>query len=123
MNTEVNTEVNAEEADYRVAAATGELDLATAPDFGAALRGTGTGDIAGPRLIVDLSGVTFMDCVPLRELCAVSMRGDELGGWTRLVYTHASIGLLLRATRLTQRFPRYATVPDARSERVATTGV
>ncbi len=45
----------------------GELDIATAKEFGAALRAT---PLAGGRLIVDLRLVTFFDCAALDVLAA-----------------------------------------------------
>jgi anti-sigma B factor antagonist len=98
--------------EYRVARMEGELDLATVGAFAVALRGpSGTPDTS--LLVVDLSAVSFMDCSSLNELCAAWRRGEDQGGWTRLVYSHRGITLLLRATNLTDRFPRYATIPDA----------
>jgi anti-anti-sigma factor len=54
---------------YRVVHPTGELDLANAAAFRSSLDGAGPGREV-PRLIVDLTQVTFMDVSPLRELRA-----------------------------------------------------
>ncbi|MFC7217997.1 STAS domain-containing protein [Streptomyces polyrhachis] len=118
MNTHTST---SSEALYRVVEAEGELDILTAPSFGARLRGDeddeGDGGPARWRLIADLSRVSFMDSSPLYELCAVGHRNDLRGGWTRVVYAHAGIALLFRAADLARTFPRYASVDDARQDR------
>jgi anti-anti-sigma factor len=51
----------------------GDLDVATAPALHAQLGRTAAGDPA-PHLLVDLSGVTFMDCAGLRPLLAARNR-------------------------------------------------
>lgn len=94
----------------------GELDLVNAASFGARLRVAGT---PGPRIVVDLRDVTFMDGSPLRELCAAEERVVGLGGWIRVVYRQRSIAMLFHASGLARRFPRYATVEDAQAGRSA----
>ena len=104
----------------RVVSPFGELDLVTAAAFRHSLDGGDAGFApAVPRLVVDLTAVTFMDVSPLHELCAVRLRSHERAGWVRLVYASRAIDRLLWGTRLTGRFPRYATVADARAGRVA----
>ncbi len=98
----------------RVVSPSGELDLANAADFRSSLHGSGPGwDV--PRVIVDLSEVTFMDVSPLRELRAAQALAHRYGGWLRLVHSHPGIDRLLRATGLSTAFPRYATQADALS--------
>ena len=98
----------------RVLRPSGELDLANAADLRSSLHGSGPGwDI--PRVIVDLSAVTFMDVSPLRELRAAQALAHGYGGWLRLVHSHPGIDRLLRATNLSAAFPRYATQADARA--------
>jgi anti-anti-sigma factor len=98
-----------------VVRASGELDLVTAWAFGLDLCGElllgGNG-----FLVVDLRLVTFMDCSALRELVGARRQSREVGGWLRLVYDQPPIQRLLAATGLAGRFPRYATVLDARFE-------
>ncbi|MFH8406603.1 STAS domain-containing protein [Streptomyces sp. NPDC018019] len=97
----------------------GELDLVTAPRFRNLLRQDHRRAAGPPRLIVDLGAVSFMDCSGLRELCAAQSWAVEQGGWLRVVHDRRGIATLLSATRLTGRFPRYATVRDARRDRMA----
>ncbi|MFC8199069.1 STAS domain-containing protein [Streptomyces sp. NPDC057298] len=96
----------------RVVRARGELDLTTTPglvrDLEDVLRGSGQ-----PFLIVDLSGVTFMDSSVLDPLCAAWDECRRRRGWARVVYVRPCVGLLFRAGAVTERFPRYASVQDA----------
>ena len=52
----------------------------------------------GPQLIIDLGGVTFLDCAGLGVLVATSRRAELEGGWVRLVRVppqpHRMISLL-----------------------------
>jgi anti-anti-sigma factor len=52
----------------------GELDMASAPALAAALRDARR-PLAAPRLVLDLSGVTFMDIAGLRAI-----EGARVGG-------------------------------------------
>lgn len=91
---------------YRVVRADGELDLATAGEFGARLHDA---EALGPwysaRLIVDLSAVTFIDGSVLPALLGAEERSVREGGWTRIVYTRRSISMLFRVAGLMDRFP------------------
>ncbi|MFH9424159.1 STAS domain-containing protein [Streptomyces sp. NPDC017529] len=99
----------------RVVCPVGELDLAAAPALRDQLRGN---DATLPAFVVaDLRRVTFIDSSGLHELKAAGARCEAAGGWLRLVYEHEAIALLLDLTGLQQRFPRYATVEDARRDR------
>nr|WP_260408581.1 STAS domain-containing protein [Planomonospora venezuelensis] len=75
----------------------GEIDIATAPALRARLQNALT---AGGRLLVDLSGVTFMDARGLSALVAVNNRARELGGAVHLVGVPAAVRRLLRLTGL-----------------------
>ena len=96
----------------RIVSPRGELDLANAADFRSSLHGSDTGWEV-PRVIVDLTQVTFMDVSPLRELRAAQALAHQYGGWLRLVHSHPNIDRLHRATGLGATFPRYATRADA----------
>ncbi|QMU72552.1 STAS domain-containing protein [Streptacidiphilus sp. P02-A3a] len=115
MDVELNTDPDADTGrQCRVISPSGELDLANAADFRSSLHGSGPGwDV--PRVIVDLSAVTFMDVSPLRELRAAQTLAHRYGGWLRLVHSQPGIDRLLRATGLSATFPRYATQSDART--------
>jgi anti-sigma B factor antagonist len=116
MDVDVNSAAVGERC--RIVSPSGELDLANAAAFRSTLDGVdapGSGwDV--PRVIVDLTAVTFMDVSPLRELRAAQSRAHRQGGWVRLVHSHPGIERLLRATGLSRAFPRYATHADARAD-------
>jgi anti-sigma B factor antagonist len=66
-----------------VVAICGEVDIQSAPELREELlrvirRG-------GPQLIIDLGGVTFLDCAGLNVLVATRRRAQLEGGWVRLV--------------------------------------
>ncbi|MBD0840981.1 MULTISPECIES: STAS domain-containing protein [unclassified Streptomyces] len=96
----------------RVVRAGGELDVTTAPALARDLQGArrGTGRVF---LIVDLSGVTFMDGSVVAPLCAAWQDCRGRGGWVRVVHARPGPALLLRAAGLKERFPRYASAQDA----------
>ncbi|MFE5675391.1 STAS domain-containing protein [Streptomyces erythrochromogenes] len=60
-----------------VVAVTGELDMDTCPQLAAA---TDALDLADQRLTVDLSHVTFMDCVALHQLLTLRRRALDQHG-------------------------------------------
>jgi len=96
----------------RVVRAGGELDMTTAPAFAHTLEDAreGTGRLF---LIVDLSGVTFMDGSVLAPLCAAWQDCSERLGWVRVVHTLPGAALVFWAGGLLERFPRYASAQDA----------
>ncbi|MFE5813117.1 STAS domain-containing protein [Streptomyces sp. NPDC056479] len=96
----------------RVVRTGGELDLTTAPAFARDLEDArhGTGRLF---LIVDLSGVTFMDGSVLDPLCAAWRDCRGRGGWVRVVRTRRGSNLVFRAASLLERFPQYASAQDA----------
>jgi anti-sigma B factor antagonist len=87
----------------------GELDIATAPilrQAGEILAGQPAQD-----LVIDMSGVTFMDACGLGALIAVAATQQELGaklscigisGLTRELFTVAGVSVLLDATEATR---------------------
>ncbi|WP_369247927.1 STAS domain-containing protein [Streptomyces sp. R41] len=96
----------------RVVRAGGELDLTTAPAFTHALEDARR-DAGRLYLIVDLSGVTFMDGSVLAPLCAAWEDCHERLGWVRVVHTRPGTGLVFQAGGVLERFPRYASAQDA----------
>lgn len=63
---------------------TGELDLVTAPLLARALvEAEGAGDGSAP-IVLDLTGVTFMDSSGLAAVLEAVQRGEEHGGNGRL---------------------------------------
>jgi anti-anti-sigma factor len=61
----------------------GELDILTAPWLLVELLRVILWH--GPRLVLDLSGVTFMDCAGINTLLAVRRRAQLAGGWLRVI--------------------------------------
>jgi anti-anti-sigma factor len=94
------------EAGFAVAHVVGELDLATAElTFGAIAAGRP----ADGRLVIDLSGVDFMDSTALGQLVGFSP-DEEI----RVVAPDGSAPRrVLEITKLTGRFPTFDTVADA----------
>jgi anti-sigma B factor antagonist len=52
----------------------------------------------GARLMVDVSGVSFMDCAGLRALLATRRRAELLGGFMRLIATSAAVRRIIELT-------------------------
>jgi anti-sigma B factor antagonist len=89
-----------------VVEAFGELDLSTADEFGRALRHCGDSHSV---IVVDLSGVTFMDCSALRALGALRRDLATRRGQLCVVATRPSV---LRLFALTGT--RLSLVPDGK---------
>src|SRR3954464_11378209 len=80
-----------------VARVRGELDLGTAARLGdqlSMLLGAGS-----PRLVVDVGGVSFLDCAGLRALLCAHSACVARGGWLRLIDVPPSVRWVLRTTR------------------------
>lgn len=86
-------------------AASGEIDLATAP----ALRTELLAALVrhSPRLVLDLSGVTFLDSTGLAVLVAVHRRARAAGGELSLFGPQPVVRKLLGITYLDRVFPFY----------------
>jgi anti-sigma B factor antagonist len=93
-----------------VLAVAGEIDVYTSPALrdriGALLR-------PDEQLIVDLSGVGFLDSTGLGVLVAGLNRSRELGAGMSLVCRNDRILTLFRITGLDQVFTTHATTEDA----------
>jgi anti-anti-sigma factor len=74
---EFEVTVRADEG-VRVVAVSGELDIDTMAEFGAALT-TATGVGAGATTVVDLRGLTFIDSTGVSGLLAAARRAQEAG--------------------------------------------
>ena len=76
----------------------GELDMESGP----CLRDQLTCMIRaiGPRLALDLTGVTFIDCSGLTALLTARKAAQARGGWLRLVAVSRCVGRLVRITGL-----------------------
>jgi len=89
----------------------GELDLSSAPALRDRLL-----EIAadGPvRLILDLSGLTFMDSTGISVLVATERQAHVLGGTLSLAGPQKVVARVLHITSLDKHFPTFPTVGDA----------
>ncbi|MFG2088542.1 MULTISPECIES: STAS domain-containing protein [unclassified Spirillospora] len=92
----------------RVAAA-GELDIATAADFGIELARVI--DERGPDVLIDASALTFCDARGLAAIVAADTLARRRGGAVTLTGARPQIARLLRLTGLDKRFMRPARPP------------
>ena len=100
-----------QEGEVEVVAAAGEVDVFTAPGLDAAIS---AGLAAGhPRLVVDLTGVTFLDSTGLGVLVKGLKGAREAGGSMHLVVTSDRIRKIFEITGLDSAMPLFDTVADA----------
>ncbi|OIV35883.1 hypothetical protein BIV57_19405 [Mangrovactinospora gilvigrisea] len=107
--------------DVAVLAPQGELDIATLQEFEAAMRRVLEPLEGPPRLVVDLRGVTFLECCTLGLLVRIRSQLAERGGWLRLVYRPTGrVATVIRLVRLHGVLPPYADVAEAAAAQVGT---
>src|SRR5690606_15817451 len=97
--------------DRTVVHVTGEIDVYTAPTLReelASLTEAGTTNI-----VVDLTGVPFMDSTGLGVLVGALKRVRTAGGRLRLVIDQEKVLKVFRITALTQVFEIYPTLDEA----------
>lgn len=82
-------------------ACAGELDLATVPAFEDALCGV---DADGSEVVLDLSGLDFMDCRGLAMILALHRRVRESGGHLTIVRGPDAVNRLFEITGLLEQF-------------------
>lgn len=73
----------------------------------------------GPRLQLDLSGVSFLDCAGLRVLVVTRRRAELRKGWLRLVAASAPVRRIIGLTGLQGAFPVETPNRDAAGPREA----
>ena len=95
---------------YCVVSPVGELDLVTAEPLRAALLALL--EKGESQIVLDLSGVTFMDSSALGVLISVHRRMPE-GSALRLAAVSHTVGRLFSLTRLDSVFPMFDTVQAA----------
>ena len=97
-------------AERAVVSVVGEVDLATAKSLTDhaldALRGV------SPHVVIDLSGVTFMDSTGLKSLITICQRASLAGGSFAVVGATSSVHKLLKLTGLEEAFPVYDSLTD-----------
>ena len=80
----------------------GEIDLLTAGQLRHILERTMRSH--GPRLVLDMSAVRFMDCAGVRSLVAVQQQAELLGGTLRLFSASAPVTRIIQLSGLQGRF-------------------
>lgn len=65
------------------------------------------------KLVVDLSGTTFLDSMALGTIIGARRRAAGWGGWVRLVAPQPNIHRVLRLTELDKVFGLYDTIDQA----------
>jgi anti-sigma B factor antagonist len=105
-------DVNVSERDAcAVLAVTGELDVATAPQLRQeAVRLTTAGHV---HLVIDLSGVDFLDSTGLGVIVGVLKRARTHGGELAVAGAENHVRKVFEITRLSDVLPMYATVDEA----------
>jgi anti-sigma B factor antagonist len=108
MDLQVETQ---HEGDVAVVAATGEVDVFTAPGLDAEI--TALVEQGHSRLVVDLSGVSFLDSTGLGVLVKGLKTARDAGGSMHLVVTSERIRKIFDITGLDASLPLFDTVGDA----------
>lgn len=88
--------------------AAGEIDLDVAPLLREVLAGS-----ASPRVVVDLSDVTFVDSTGLAMLVETRRGVETTGGWVRLVLPQDAVLKVLRITQLDRVMSIHGSVDEA----------
>lgn len=96
---------------YIVIELRGELDVVTVPALKTRLHSLLDGSV--PRLILDLSGLTFIDSAALNALVIADRRARQLGVVLALAGPQRIVARVLSLTALDRHFPVYPTVADA----------
>jgi len=99
------------EGDVSVVSVRGEVDVFTAPGLDTELDLLIAG--GNPRLVVDLSGVAFLDSTGLGVLVKSLKAAREAGGWVHLVVTSDRIRKIFEITGLDASIPLFDTAQDA----------
>jgi anti-anti-sigma factor len=60
----------------------------------------------GARLLLDMSGVSFMDCAGLRAILVTRRRAELRGGFVRLTAVSAAVGRIIDLTGTREAFGR-----------------
>ena len=100
-----------QEGSAAVIAAVGEVDVFTAPGLDAAIEAEL--EAGHTQLVVDLTGVTFLDSTGLGVLVKGLKGAREAAGTLRLVVTSERIRKIFDITGLDASMPLFDTVDDA----------
>jgi anti-sigma B factor antagonist len=99
--------------DATVIGATGELDLHTAPDLDTALKQATEEQVR--LLVVDLTGVDFMDSTGLSTIVAAVANARGYGGEVRVVAASEKITKVFVLTGVDQQVGIHASLEEASS--------
>lgn len=110
LSVSVTTERDGEAVIFRLC---GSLDIATSPAVRAALLEGADGK---HELVVDLTGLEFLDSTGLGALIGAQRRALEQGGSVRLVINEGPIARLLNITGLVRVFSVYHSLEAALSD-------
>ena len=100
-----------EGTDWSVAKVSGDLDIATAPSLREQLVGAVTDGRV--HLVLDLTGVGFLDSTGLGVIVGVLKRARTLGGDLRLVCPGTAVRRVFEVTALDRTMPLAMTVDEA----------
>ncbi len=103
---------------HQVAVVTGEVDMSSVGTLRTQLR-----DLmveGGPHLLVDLSGVPFMDSAGLAALVSTRRQARVFQGSFGLVAPSKQVSRLLTLTAMDKVFPCFASLEDALADGVGT---
>jgi anti-sigma B factor antagonist len=99
-------------AGHTVVELRGELDVSNATDLRERLLAS-LGEDRTSSLILDLSGLSFMDSTGISVLVAAERRANQLGGTVSLVGPQKIVARALHTTSLDKHFPIFPTVDEA----------
>jgi anti-anti-sigma factor len=107
-------EVETRQADNgaSVVAPTGRLDVAGAPALKDAI-GQLVGSNGAPRVVIDMTGVSFVDSTGLGSVISALKQIRSSQGELRIASPNQQVRVVLELTTLDRVFPYYATVEEA----------
>jgi anti-sigma B factor antagonist len=97
---------------YVLVTVSGEVDVTTAGQLRGRLEGPAGG---GRQVIIDFSGVTFIDAAGVGVLAGAAARAAARGGSLRLAAAGRQVRRVLALTGLDRSIPLAATVAEARA--------
>jgi anti-sigma B factor antagonist len=96
-----------------VVAVAGDVDIGTAPDFEDELARAVEQHVGSGGLVIDLTGVTFIDSTGLNSLVRAFERQRLMGSTLALVSDDSRVTMMLEVTRLDRVLQLYRTRDEA----------
>ena len=106
---EVHVEAPPADGSATIVRVEGDLDMATSRELELAIESTDPAD----RIVIDLSGCTFLDSSALRVLVRQARAAEDAGGATALVTTDPGILRVLEIATTDTLLPVHDTVESA----------